>query len=475
MDSRLSLGDKLVLLRDLAWRLSDNNRSEISLEQAERYVGRKLSGMRHLEEQDGVRVLDQLRSRSGVLRSPAVGRLDFVHRTFQEYLAAEEATEEDRVGNLVGRAHLDIWRETIIMAAGHANRPQREELLGGILDRAQHEPRHARRLRLLAAACQETLPESSAELAGRLDEAVAALLPARRETDPPALAAVGPSLLRRLPHSLEGMSRKASVQTVRTVALIGGQEALKVLAGYVQDERDSVIGALIRAWGYFDADAYVDQVLSHLPLRGRDVGITHSGQWPAVRKLASVECLSIHHPIADFTVLGKLPPLKRLLVFAYDSRMDLGALGAQPSLTFLALMSTGTMRGLEALGALPQLRHLYLTLTPTQSLDGLRLGPSLSSLSLWGLGTTTDLAPLADHPTVASLDLSLAEPCLPIGLHHLSSLRRLERLSLHSVDVAAWLKSGPLPPNLKSLGLYDCVLPDDPHALDLPGINVIVR
>ncbi|MDO0911520.1 NACHT domain-containing protein [Streptomyces sp. DT2A-34] len=475
VDSRLSLGDKLVLLRDLAWRLSDNNRSEISLEQAERYVGRKLTGMRHLEERDGVRVLDQLRGRSGVLRSPAVGRLDFVHRTFQEYLAAQEATEEDRIGNLVGRAHLDIWRETIIMAAGHANRPQREELLGGILDRAEEEPRHARRLRLLAAACQETVPEVSGELAGRLDEAVAALLPAHRVTDPPALAAVGPSLLRELPQSLEELTQKAAMQTVRTVALIGGEEALRLLAGYTRDRRDPVITELIHAWGYFDAEDYATQVLARLPLRGRNAVITHSGQWNAVRRLASVDGLSVKHPVSDFAMLTGLPPLRRLLVFQVEGEADLTDLKAQPSLTSLVLLGTGSMRHLEALGELPRLRQLYLGLAGTPSLADLRLGPKVTDLSLWDLEATASLAPLVGHPGITSLEMLPMDTCLPAALRHLPTLPRLRHLSLHNVDVAAWLDSAPvLPPSLKRLSLYGCLLPD-PRALDFPGVTVAVR
>ncbi|MFE5754903.1 NACHT domain-containing protein [Streptomyces massasporeus] len=71
VDSKLSLSDKLVILRDLAWRLSDNNRSEISVEQAAVHVGGKLRAMRHLDGMEGGQVLDQLRHRSGILRSPA--------------------------------------------------------------------------------------------------------------------------------------------------------------------------------------------------------------------------------------------------------------------------------------------------------------------------------------------------------------------------------------------------------------------
>ncbi|MGI5378439.1 NACHT domain-containing protein [Streptomyces sp. CA-251387] len=475
VDSRLSLGDKLVLLRDLAWRLSDNNRSEISLEQAERHVGRKLAGMRHLEEQDGVRVLDQLRGRSGVLRSPAVGRLDFVHRTFQEYLAAEEATEEDRIGNLVGRAHLDIWRETIIMAAGHANRPQREELLGGILDRAEEEPRHARRLRLLAAACQETVLEVSEGLAGRLDGAVESLLPARRETDPPALAAVGASLLRKMPRTLGELTEKAAVQTVRTVALIGGEEALALLAEYVRDDRRPVIAELIDAWAYFDAEAYAHEVLAHLSLTGRTVKLTHSGQWAAVRRLASVDTLAIHHPFTDLAALGELPPLRELVMFNSHGVADLTELRVQPSLAVLAILGNATLEHLEALRDLPNLRELYLGLSGTPSLDGLRLGSDVRSLGLLNVRADTDLAPLAHQDHITQLNVLPMGYSLPADLKAVFRMPQLTNLSLHDADVAAWSTEPPgFPPNLKRLALYNCLLPDDPRALELPGVEVII-
>lgn len=473
VDSRLSLGDKLVLLRDLAWRLSDNNRSEISLEQAERYVGRKLAGMRHLEEQDGGRVLEQLRGRSGVLRSPTVGRLDFVHRTFQEYLAAEEATEEDRIGNLVGRAHLDIWRETIIMAAGHANRPQREELLGGILDRAVREPRHARRLRLLAAACQETVPEVSGGLAGRLDEAVDALLPARRNTDPPALAAVGRSLLRKLPRSLGELTEKAAVQSVRTVALIGGEEALGLLEGYAGDERGRVVDELIEAWGYFDADAYADRVLSRLSLSGRQVRLRHSGQWRAATRLGTIDCLWIGYPFSEFGALRDVPPLKDLAILRCEGVADLSALGAHPGLTRLFLRGDGSLKHLAVLGDLSELDYLGLNVNLVPHLDKLRLGPKVSFLNLHNVRATTDLAPLSRHTGITYLMLHAADHCLPQGVQVLSELPRLEDLLLTTMDVNAWTEAAAFPPvAVKRLRLMNCRLPEDPTALGFPGVEV---
>ncbi|MGP2437524.1 NACHT domain-containing protein [Streptomyces sp. JW3] len=475
MDSALSLGDKLILLRDLAWRLSDNNRSEIALEQAAVHVGAKLRAMRHLDPLDGEQVLRRLRDRSGVLRSPAQGRLDFVHRTFQEYLAAEEAAQEDRMGNLVGRAHLDLWRETVIMAAGHANARQREELLGGILDRAETEPRHARALRLVAAACQETLPEVSDELAARLDTAVAALLPARRATDPAALAAVGPSLLRWLPRSGAGLSEKAAAYTVETAALIGGEDALGVLEGFTGDGRDRVVEALIDAWGYFEAVGYADRVLSRLPLSHYTVTLTHSAQWRAVTGLASVTGLSVRYPFTRFTAVGEVPSLVDLRLHELRGEVDLRALRHLPGLMYALLMGDNmTLRHLDVLADLEHLRLLYLGVRGTSSLDGLRLGPDMVRLVLWNVTKTTDLAALGGCAHLEHLQVVADEICLPRNLSAAMSLPGLD-LSLHDVDIAAWLSSPDfVPPKVRRLKLYDCVLPEDPGAVDFPGVEVTV-
>ncbi|MFF5535185.1 NACHT domain-containing protein [Streptomyces cinerochromogenes] len=467
VDSRLSLNDKLVLLRDLAWRLSDNNRSEIGLEQAAVHVGRRLAGMRHLDEPDGGKVLEQLRDRSGILRSPAEDRLDFVHRTFQEYLAAEEATEEDRIGNLVGRAHLDMWRETIIMAAGHANRPQREELLGGILDRAREEPRYGRKLRLLAAACQETVPEVSDGLAGRLEEAVSGLLPPRRKTDPPALAAVGTSLLRRLPRALAELTTKAAVQTVRTVALIGGQEALGLLEGYAEDPRRDVVAALVDAWAYFDAEAYADQVMAGLPLDGHCVELTHSAQLRAVERLRSLTWLWIRFGLQDLSVLPALPALKQLSC-EVRGLADLSLLTRFPTLGNIDLLGAPSLRHPEALADLPALRHVQLPLTTPDGVPGLPVLPKLSLLGFTGVTPEARLDFLASYRGLKYVTLSGgARSHLP-ALAPLSELPALRSLWLYGFDARDLPRQlEPTCPRLTGLILDNCLAPRELDSLPL--------
>jgi len=131
----LDARQKIVLLRDLAWRLTLGGRIDLEKPKALAHVAKKLPAMVDVHVAPET-ALAHLLERSGVLREPVPGRLDFVHRTFQEYLAASEATEDEQIDTLVNHAHLDAWWETVVMACGHAKRPQTRDLLNGILNRA---------------------------------------------------------------------------------------------------------------------------------------------------------------------------------------------------------------------------------------------------------------------------------------------------------------------------------------------------
>jgi hypothetical protein len=75
LDRALTARDKISLLQDLAWRLSLNNRSELSAEQAATYLSRKLRTMSGADAAaDAEDYLRYLVQRSGLIRSPAPHR-----------------------------------------------------------------------------------------------------------------------------------------------------------------------------------------------------------------------------------------------------------------------------------------------------------------------------------------------------------------------------------------------------------------
>ena len=125
----LSKTIRRLLLEDLAYWLIRSGWSDAPRDRVTERIARKLAAMPRAGTDDGAAVLETLIVRSGLIREPVAGRIDFIHRTFEEYLAASAAVSEDQIGELVRNAHDDQWREVIVMAAGHAQPRQREELL----------------------------------------------------------------------------------------------------------------------------------------------------------------------------------------------------------------------------------------------------------------------------------------------------------------------------------------------------------
>jgi hypothetical protein len=144
--TQLEREQKIRILQDLAWHLSTSGRVELPRRMVERLIADRLAAMPQVRT-NAEMVLEVLLQRSGVIREPVPGRIDFVHRTVQEYLAANQAADLGDMDLLVRNAHLDQWRETIIMAAGHANEPLRRELSSApwtISSRHETQPQHAR-------------------------------------------------------------------------------------------------------------------------------------------------------------------------------------------------------------------------------------------------------------------------------------------------------------------------------------------
>lgn len=370
--SVLEREQKIRILQDIAWHLSTSSRVELPKPMVERLVADRLASMPQVRVRPSA-VLDELLQRSGVLREPVPGRIDFVHRTVQEYLAAKQAADLGDMDILIRYAHRDTWRETVIMAAGHANEPLRRELLSGILSRARSESRRARTLKLVAVACLETLPSIPDDLREDLDQCLDDLIPPRDEASARSLATAGEPVLARLPETLDGLTPAVAAATVQTTWLINGPGALSVLARYASDARAEVRHQVAEAWSYFDADEFAERVL---------------GQWPAGGTL------TVRHSPRQVQALGKVPPLTDLFVYL-DDLGDFGFLSRHTeTLAYLGLRSDKAMADLALLPSLPALRGLTIGYPGLGDLGFLDRLPQLAKLWLPNCDAITDYSPL---------------------------------------------------------------------------------
>ncbi|WP_433869262.1 NACHT domain-containing protein [Saccharopolyspora sp. CA-218241] len=428
----LSDPEKRVLLRDLAWRLTLANRIELSASDALEHLERKLPGMPNVTG-DAKTLLKHLLERSGVIRAPIPGKVDFVHRTFQEYLAADEAIQQHHVETLIGHAHLDTWWETIVMACGHATAKQASQLLNGILNRSEEDRNEARHLRLLAAACLETVQDIDPTVRSRVDAMVEEkLVPPRDLRETGSLAAVGHRVLRYLPDNLSQLSDAKAAATVRTAALTGIADALPLLASYALDPRSDVQLQIEKAWQYFEPERFADSVLAQSPLNKGRIAVHSRRFLPYVTSLQALTSLAVelpyHEPIDDLKLLTGIPSLENLSLFCMrDQNLDLRPLSEHVNLKTLEIRSAKNFANTSALHHLRELRSLTLTPTsPWRSIEFFSQMRNLDSLVVFGLSRLENLAPIS-HLNLTSL---LLEGCKERALENLAPMESVIRLAL---------------------------------------------
>lgn len=362
-DVDLTATEKRALLKALAWWLNENGRTDMSGEEAQYQLQIKIAAMPNVSISPNV-ALRYLLERSGLLRQPVYGRIDFVHRTFQEFLAAKEAVERYSIGLLVNNAHSDVWRETVMMACAHATPVQRGELLTGILDRAYGAEDAAirRQLQFVAVSCLDTVVEAPVEVLERVEECVLELVPPRDFGEATALASISDILLHRLPTTLDGLSESSARATIRVAALANGPDALQVLAAFASIARDDVQEELLACWQYFDIGEYARVVLANAPLFDGSLQVTdpawldHLGE---LQNLRSVNIRVYPERIADLLIFEHLPQVKSIFVRVIGD-CDVTPLGACEQLTYLNLQCDGEFRALESLASIRSLRTLVL-------------------------------------------------------------------------------------------------------------------
>jgi hypothetical protein len=398
---------KIRILQDLACHLSTSSRVELPRSTVERLIADRLTAMPQVHA-TATAVLEMLLQRSGVIREPVPGQIDFVHRTVQEYLAAKQAADLGDMDLLVRNAHRDQWRETVVMAAGHANEPLRQELITGILGRVRAEPGRARRLKLLAVACLETLPSIPGDLRAALYRCLEDLVPPRTTAAARSLATAGEPVLAQLPQSLRGLSEAVAAATVQTAWLVNGPEALDVLSRYAADQRGDVRFELSRAWDYFDPEEYAERVLAAMP-PGGDLYVPGSpGQFAALGKVSPLSSLEVSLPEpVDLGVLAAHAASLRDLSLYYDQPgADLTALPQLPKLQVLAVGIPG-LADLHFLDALPPLNTVWLTHCESiEDYSPLLRFSALETLALFNSNRLRSLRQLPPLGQVRSLSLA---------------------------------------------------------------------
>ena len=378
----LSRRDKMLLLEDLAYWLIRNGWSDAPFDRVTERFDQRLNSMpqAHLS---GREAASFLLDRSGIIRQPVVDRVDFIHRTFEEYLAAAAAVDADDIGLLVGHSHDDQWREVIIMAAGHALYHQRNELFEKLLDRAEQEPKYSHPIQALTIACLETAHRLDPDVLGRVETVASHLLPPRTMANAEALALGGDFIIDRLVN-LQIRSARQAAATVRLATAVGGDKALELIKRCAFVGAKAVDRELVRAWPHFDPYAYGRTVLAEVPIE--NITISDPALLPALHypRIMSLE-LDFKHGHGDIRDLARLTGVERLTI-SDPLLSDLSPLAEMSALDQLDLDITGGIfiRHLPSQLTVLELMQYENVLDPQvlseyDNLKKLQVGSSLSS------------------------------------------------------------------------------------------------
>ncbi|MFE1027262.1 NACHT domain-containing protein [Streptomyces sp. NPDC058818] len=492
----LSEEAQLELLQRLAYALVLSGRTEMEVETAEGIVQRALPSVASAAGQgDAATVLHALLLRSGLLRRPGEGTLDFVHRTFQDYLGARYAVEEGHLDVIAGRADDTQWEDVIRMAVAHARPGERAALLRRLL--AADTPR----LTLLALACLEHATALDPAVRTEVEARAGALIPPRSTADAKALAEAGPLVLELLPGP-EGLSDAEAHGIAVTASLLAGQEpsgALAVLRRFRDHADLDVRRQLVGTWDRFDAHEYAVEVLDHLDRTGLFLTCATSDQREAVavmgpwvrlgfrgshRSSEMLGCVADPgtveqlHIVAnpEVTELGELSAFHslRLLLIHCPSARDLGQL-ARLSLTDLLIMEAADLTGLSDLTTLLQL-SVDQRLPGTRLTDSLPTGAPLAYLYLGDDAITdTGLRGLSHWETLGAVYLA---PTTPLTAEDWAEVRRLPQLALLYLNGCLFPDNlGPMPPlpGVVDLNLMDLEGHEDISVLPplLPDLRTV--
>ncbi|NGO13924.1 NACHT domain-containing protein [Streptomyces sp. HC44] len=430
---------QIQLLQRLAYWLIRNNRLEMDRERAVRIIADALPSLPAVASQgDAPAIYRHLLVRSGLLREPALGTVEFVHRTFQDYLGAKAAVEDGDFGLLVRNAADHQWSDVIRMAVAHARPRERATFLSDLLSSVQHVDRTARtRIRLLAVACLEQATELDPTVRADVEEQAATLIPPRTTREAKELASMGSLVLELLPGP-EGLSEADARAVVVTASLIDRDAAIPVLARFRSHPSLPVRAQLAWAWDRFDTERYAADVITHL--RADDFYFT----------AASAAHLRVLH------ALGGRPHLR--LVGDFEEA-ELSTWLAHDETRMLAMRENHKLGSLDCLSALRRLVHLDISDSPdVESLAPLAEMPLpwLSLALMPGLEKPDVLAPLSASATLRKLDTGVplhsesvdaALPDLPLeylrftrsalrftGLRGLHRMRSVKVLSLGNLS-----------------------------------------
>lgn len=309
-----------IVLQDIAYWLIRNGLSDADVSRVLNQMGISVQQL-HKVTATPKEIYQQLLIRSGLLQEPAADRVSFIHRTFQEYLAANAAIAGDNVEELALNALDARWTQMFIMAVGLALPGMREQLLNSLLNkRPSLKPEDQATVALIALACLETSARVPKKMLQRIRKASSAIIPPQSMEHVNLIVKTGDLALDILTN-VRVTSVHEACMVLETIRRIGAEEGLQLMGDIVRQQPLAVFtDYFANIWRTFNATDVANMIL----------------------QIPGITALHIVLPQCE-PVIPMLPNLDTVYCTATGALPNLGSFRALTCLRFLTIHSIGVV------------------------------------------------------------------------------------------------------------------------------------
>jgi len=371
---RLDSDEQHALLQRLAIWLVRTGQQQMTHGHAVQQLSFAIRDMPLIEHQGPPdRILRFLLDRSGLLQERSDHAIQFIHRTFQDFLAAKEFHESGYLLELLEHAGDETWQDVIVLAAGHAARPEAYRLIADLLvlgDSAQGR-KDKYQLHVLAARCAINVQILNKDLMKAVRDRVDALMPPQDDVEVEDLATLGDWIIGMLPDA-EQLQERVAPNTVRLLARVRTPQARNKLRQCALHPHRDIRNEVARGWELHPLEVYTAEVLegAHLP----ELLVDKAEQLVRLPRLGSVDRLTVRGEHSPDVLDAHLPiqRLTSLTLWGNHVLRNLDFLRGRLDLRSLELQECPGLRSLSVLRDLDLTTLRLSGVSPPVSLESLR-------------------------------------------------------------------------------------------------------
>ncbi|MER5387234.1 NACHT domain-containing protein [Streptomyces sp. NPDC002688] len=475
-----------VLLQRIAIWLVRNGQVQLSHKQVVKQIEEALQGMPRVKAQGSAKaILRHLLHRSGVLEERTAESIQFIHRTFQDYLAAAEFRNSDSLGEMMRHAGDEEWRDVVLLSVGHCTDAEVSDIVDFLVEAGDGEEGARRwQFHVLAASCAAESVYLDPEVASQVELRVRTFMPPHDLLQATELAKLGAYVLPLLPGP-SALPEQAQLLVCATLGRIGTVECLPLLARFAIEGGRDVRQFVVSSWRHFPVHAFARQVLAKMPIGDVQVPVDRLEMLASLSGLARLRDVLLAGPWTAEALDEQLPRegLESITLTNNRGLQSLQFLRDRPGVKTLLLDDESRPSDIAGLaGSSVEKLQLDISHVPLRETDVIASLSNLRELRLLGGGLP------APHPTLARLLVAQPGPhlellhrwrglrglalptltSLPELFHEITGLPRLTALQLTLRDPATELAGLPALPQIHALTLADL-----PAHCALDGIGLV--